>query len=122
MLFFKNANHEKKTSSDMPSASAGTVSIKMPDKIVQGSGCLMAVKDATVFDKNGKMLWRGVYGETASFNVEKTTAITINLGSWANLVSGKVSAGKRYTLVRDSGFHMLAEFILSEEASGSCES
>ena len=63
---------------------------------------------------NGRVLWEGRHGETATFKLEKPTEITIDLGSWANPTDGIVSPKHKYELVQDYGLHWKATFRLSE--------
>ena len=92
----------------------GTVKIKMPSDIVVGWVGLFSSRNATVTDDNGNVLWEGKHGEMAKFKVDGKTQITINLGGWANQVTGYVYPRKKYTLVQDLGVHMLATYRLSE--------
>ncbi len=82
---------------------SGVVRIKMPNNIVEGWVGLFFSRNATVTDKNGKVLWKGQHGENANFTVDEPTEIVINLGGWANEVSGTVYPKKKYSLVQDMG-------------------
>lgn len=93
---------------------SGVVRIKMPNNIVEGWVGLFSSRNATVTDKNGKVLWKGQHGENANFTVDEPTEIVINLGGWANEVSGTVYPKKKYSLVQDMGVHMLATFRITE--------
>lgn len=94
--------------------SGGTVRIKMPNNIVTGWVGLFSSRDAYVKDENGEVLWKGKHGENASFEIESPTKIIIDLGGWANSVTGIVQPKKKYSLVQDLGVHMLATFRLTE--------
>lgn len=93
----------------------GVVKIKLPktEQISGGWVGLLSSKEA-IISSNGKILWRGKHGETATFIVDDVTPITVNLGTWANYVNGSVSPRKKYELVHDYGFHWKATFRLSE--------
>lgn len=93
---------------------SGTVRIKMPNNIVEGWVGLFSSRSATVTDSHGKVLWKGQHGENASFTIDEPTQITINLGGWANEVSGIVYPKKKYSLVQDMGVHMLATYRITE--------
>lgn len=93
---------------------SGTVRIKMPNNIVEGWVGLFSSRDASVTDSKGKVLWRGKHGENASFTLDEPTQVNINLGGWANPVSGTVYPKKKYSLVQDMGVHMLATYRLTE--------
>lgn len=62
----------------------------------------------------GEVLWKGAHGENAKFRIDGPTKITINLGEWANIVSGQIEPNCKYMLVQDLGVHMFATFRLSE--------
>ena len=93
---------------------SGEVRIKLPHDIVEGWVGLFSSRAASIFDSNGKTLWSGKHGENAKFTIEEPTNIRINLGSWANEVTGIVEPKRKYTLRQDMGVHMLATYILSE--------
>lgn len=93
---------------------SGVVRIKIPNNIVVGLTGLFASRDATITDEDEKVLWKGQHGENANFTIDKPTEILINLGGWANKVSGIVYPKKKYSLVQDMGIHMLATFRISE--------
>lgn len=59
---------------------------------------LFASKDAYI-RANGKTIWSGKHGETASFTIDAPTQITIDLGTWDNPVSGTVEPKKKYELI-----------------------
>lgn len=92
----------------------GMVRIKMPSNIVEGWVGLFSSRNASVKDERGNTLWQGQHGENAKFEVDGSTKITINLGGWANEVSGTVQPRCKYALVQDMGVHMLATFRLTE--------
>lgn len=94
--------------------SRGIVRIKMPNNIVTGWVGLFSSRDASVKDENGKILWEGKHGENASFEIEHPIKVTIDLGGWANSVTGIVKPKKKYSLIQDLGVHMLATFRLTE--------
>lgn len=93
---------------------SGVVRIKMPNNIVEGWVGLFSSRSATIMDSHGKILWKGQHGENASFTIDEPTKITINLGGWANEISGTVCPKKKYSLVQDMGLHMLATFRITE--------
>lgn len=93
---------------------SGTVRIKISNNIVEGWVGLFSSRSATVTDTHGKVLWKGQHGENANFTIDEPTEIVINLGSWANEVSGTVYPKKKYSLVQDIGVHMLATFRIAE--------
>lgn len=92
----------------------GTVRIKMPNNIVEGWAGLFSSRKALVKDDNGSVLWEGSHGENASFTIDEPTNILIELGGWANPVSGIVEPKRKYSLVQDMGVHILATFRLTE--------
>ncbi len=92
----------------------GTVRIKMPNNIIEGWIGLFSSRKALVKDINGTILWEGSHGENASFNIDKPTNILIELGGWANPVSGRVEPRKKYSLAQDMGVHLLATYRLTE--------
>jgi hypothetical protein len=92
----------------------GTVRIKMPNDIVQGWIGLFSARDAFVKDSNGNVLWKGNHGENASFTIDEPTSITIELGRWANPVTGTIEPKRKYSLVQDMGVHMLATYRMTE--------
>ncbi len=96
-------------------STSGLVKIKLPrtEQISGGWVGLLSSKNAYI-SSNGKVIWRGQHGQTASFTINKPLNITINLGSWGNPVNGIVYPRKKYELIQDYGFHMKATFKLSE--------
>lgn len=96
-------------------STVGIVKIKLPrtEQISGGWVGLFSSKDASV-SSNGRVLWRGKHGETATFTVNDVTSITVDLGTWGNPVKGFVSPRRKYELIQDYGFHMKATFRLSE--------
>ena len=93
---------------------SGIVRIKMPNNIVEGVVGLFSSRKASVIGPDDKTLWDGKHGENASFIIDGPTKITIQLGGWANSVTGTVLPRRKYTLVQDMGMHMLATFRLTE--------
>ena len=93
---------------------SGTVRIKMPNNVVDGFVGLFSSRNATVTDTNGKILWRGLHGENASFTIDAPTKIIINLGSWANILTCTVYPKKKYALIQDMGVHMLGTYRITE--------
>lgn len=93
---------------------SGVVRVKMPNNIVEGWVGLFSSRDASITDNKGNVLWKGKHGENASFTIDEPTNITINLGGWANEVTGTVQPKRKYSLVQDMGVHMLATFRLTE--------
>lgn len=92
------------------------VRIAIPNtEALGGQGLINAfiAKDATI-SANGKRLWSGKHGQLAIFELSEPTEVTVNLGRWGNLVSGRVEPGHRYQLVQDQGLHWKATFRLSE--------
>lgn len=92
----------------------GDVRIKIPNNIVVGLVGLFSSRNATITDKDGNVLWQGQHGENAKFTIDKPTEIVIDLGGWANNVSGIVSPKRKYSLVQDMGAHMLATYRITE--------
>lgn len=94
---------------------SGVVKIKLPrtEKIANGWVGLFSSKSASI-SSNGRVLWEGKHGETATFTIEEPTHIYIDLGTWGNPVEGTVEPKKKYELIQDYGFHMKATFRLSE--------
>lgn len=93
-----------------------TVRIALPNTdALSGGGIagLLIAKNATVF-AGLDLLWSGKHGQTAIFDIDAPTKVTIDLGKWANDVTGTVSPGHRYQLVQDMSPHMFATFRLSE--------
>ncbi|MCD8103978.1 MAG: zinc-ribbon domain-containing protein [Lachnospiraceae bacterium] len=93
----------------------GIVKIKMPttNAISGGFVGMLSSKNVTI-SSGSRTLWTGRHGQTASFELDAPTTITIDLGGWANKVNGRVEPKKKYELVQDQGIHMLATFTLSE--------
>lgn len=96
-------------------SAGGVVKIKLPrtEQIADGWAGLFSSKNAYI-SANGKVLWEGQHGQTASFEIDEPLNITIDLGSWGNPVEGTVYPRKKYELIQDYGFHMKATFKLSE--------
>lgn len=94
---------------------SGIVKIKLPrtEQFADGWAGIFASKDASITE-NGKTIWSGKHGETASFAIDEPIEITIDLGGFANPIDGTVEPKKKYELVPDYGFHMKAVFRLSE--------
>lgn len=94
---------------------SGVVKIKLPrtEQMATGWVGLFASKDTFII-ANGKTIWSGKHGETASFTLDAPTQITIDLGTWGNPVSGTAEPKKKYELIQDYGVHMKATFRLSE--------
>lgn len=92
----------------------GTVRIKMPNNVVEGWVGLFSSRKAEIKSKYGSILWQGKHGENASFTVSEPTEIVINLGGWANEISGTVYPRRKYSLVQDMGVHMFATYRLTE--------
>lgn len=93
-----------------------TVRIALPNTdALSGGGIagLLIAKNATVF-AGLELLWSGKHGQTAIFDIDRPTKVTIDLRKWANDVTGTVSPGHRYQLVQDMSPHMFATFRLSE--------
>lgn len=93
---------------------AGEVRIKLPNDVVYGWAGLFSSRKAEITDAQGQSLWRGEHGENARFKIDKPTKITIDLGRWANMLTGTVCPRRKYTLVQDLGVHMLATYRLTE--------
>ena len=100
--------------SEMETNQPGTVRIKLPNDVVEGWVGLFSSRKATITDVNGKILWQGVHGSNASFEIAQPTKICINLGSWANPVMGIINPRRKYSLVQDLGVHMLATYTITE--------
>lgn len=92
----------------------GIVRIKMPNNVVEGLVGLFSSRTAKVSTTDGTELWSGKHGENASFSIDSPTEISIDLGGWANSVTGTVYPKKKYSLVQDMGVHMLATYRLTE--------
>ena len=93
--------------------SGGTVKIKMPNVDIGLLG-LFSSRKATVETGDGKILWEGLHGQTANFDIEKSVNILIRLGSWANPFGGRIEPRKKYACVQDMGIHWKATFRLTE--------
>ncbi|MBO5023092.1 MAG: zinc ribbon domain-containing protein [Clostridia bacterium] len=91
-----------------------TVRIKMPNNVVEGLLRLFSSRKAEVKSKNGNVLWEGMHGENARFTISEPSEIIINLGGWANEVTGTIYPGRKYSLVQDTGVHMLVTYRLTE--------
>lgn len=91
------------------------VRIKLPNTNQFASGFvgLFCSKNACI-KSAGRTIWQGHHGDTARFRIDEPKHIMIDLGNWANPVTGDVEPGRRYQLVQDQGVHMLATFRLSE--------
>ena len=92
----------------------GTVRIKMPNNVVEGWVGLFSSRKAEIKSIYCSILWQGKHGENASFTVSEPTEIVINLGGWANEISGTVYPRRKYSLVQDMGVHMFATYRLTE--------
>lgn len=94
---------------------SGIVKIKLPrtEQMADGFVGLLASKQASV-SVNGRTVWSGKHGETASFKLDAPARVHIDLGTWGNPVEGTVEPKKKYELVQDFGFHLKATFRLSE--------
>lgn len=94
----------------------GVVKIKLPETFLLtrfGLAAILSSKNAYI-SSNGKVLWKGRHGQTASFTIYEPAKIVIDLGRWGNLVKGTVEPAKQYELVKDEWFHIKATFMLSE--------
>lgn len=94
----------------------GQVKIAIPrTEVISGGGAagLLIAKDVKISSKSGQ-IWSGKHGDTAIFEIEEPTEITIDLGKWANPVKGTVNARRRYQLIQDFGIHWKATFRLTE--------
>lgn len=94
---------------------SGIVKIKLPrtEQMADGWMGLLSSKEASI-TANGRTVWSGKHGQTASFTIDEPTTITVNLGTWGNPVTGTVEPKHKYELIQDYGFHMKATFRLSE--------
>ena len=83
-------------------STGGIVKIKLPPtELISGGWVgLFSSKDAYI-RSNGKLLWSGKHGQTASFTIDKPTKITIDLGTWGNPIDGTVYPHKKYELIQD---------------------
>lgn len=90
-----------------------TVKIKMPNVNLSLLG-LVSSRAATVIDKFDNVLWRGEHGQMAVFEVDGPTVVTIQLGAWANEVTGTVEPNKKYSCVQDRGIHWKETYRLTE--------
>ena len=75
---------------------------------------LPAPNPVTIRTIVGTVLWQGPHGATARFPLSAPLAITIDLGAWANPFSSRVTPGKAYTCIQDSGIHWKPTFHLLE--------
>ena len=91
----------------------GTVKIKMPN-IELGVAGLFSSRRAIVSDSTGNILWEGQHGQTAIFQIEQPTTVTIDLGGWVNNFSGTVFPRKKYNCVQDLGIHWKGTYRLAE--------
>lgn len=84
----------------------GIVKIKIPN-IDMGDIGMFSSHEALIRGENGVVIWKGYHGQTANFEVEKPTFITIDLGKWVQTFNGIVEPKKKYTCVPDLGFHLV---------------
>ena len=92
----------------------GTVRIKLPN-IELGLVGLFSSRATTIYNtNNNSIIWEGRHGETAVFEVNEPTEITIDMGGWVNNFNGTVVPRKRYTCIQDMGAHMFATYTLTE--------
>ena len=91
--------------------SIGEVKINLPDN---SSELYVGLSSTTITDFDGNTLWKGKHGENASFTIDSPTIITIDMGSWANEVSGIVLPNKCYSLRNNIGLHKYANYSLEE--------
>lgn len=90
-----------------------TVKIKIPN-IELGTVGLFSSRKAIVRTNDGNVLWEGLHGQVASFQIDSETHITIDLGKWANSFDASVKPGKKYNCIQDTGIHWKATYRLSE--------
>lgn len=93
---------------------SGVVRIKIPGDIIEGISGLFSSRRAAVVDDYGCVLWEGKHGDNAKFTIDGPTNISIELGGWANNVEGLVLPRKKYSMIQDMGFHMLATYRITE--------
>lgn len=97
------------------SSSTKIVKIKLPKTEQMADGFVgLFTSKATKIIANAQIIWSGKHGETASFEIDEPTTITIDLGTWGNPVTGEIEPGHKYNLVQDFGFHLKATFRLTE--------
>ena len=88
--------------------------IKMPVVLQPGYIGMLSSRTVKVLDDYGRTLWEGRQGTIASFDISSPIKIKIDLGSFANEVSGVVRPGGKYVLMVDNGIHWKSQYILSE--------
>ena len=79
-----------------------TVQIQLPDTEA-GYGSSFPSRSASVMDAQGQILWAGKHGETAAFVLNRPERVTVDLGGFAEPVSGVVAPGGKYALIQQSG-------------------
>lgn len=96
-------------------STSGQVRIQIPSTQQIQPGLVGALSSKAAVVKSGsETLWSGKHGQTAVFDIDGPTKITITLGTWANPVVGTVKPRRRYQLVQDCGIHMKATYDLTE--------
>ena len=86
-----------------PTRKAGeTVQIQLPDTEV-GYASPFPSRSASVMNARGQTLWAGKHGETAAFTLKRPEQVTVDLGGFADPVSGVVAPGGKYALTQESG-------------------
>lgn len=91
----------------------GIVKIKLPN-IELGTVGLFSSRKATITSWDGELLWEGQHGETAIFEIEKPTKVTMDLGKWANPFNGLIERHKKYNCIQDMGMHWKATYRVFE--------
>lgn len=86
-----------------PTRKAGeTVQIQLPDTEA-GYASPFPSRSASVMNARGQTLWAGKHGETAAFTLKRPEQVTVDLGGFADPVSGVVAPGGKYALTQESG-------------------
>lgn len=95
--------------------SSREVRIQIPNtqNISGGWVGLLSSKNAAV-KAGDKVLWEGKHGQTAVFEIDEPTEISIDLGTWGKVVPSTIRPGAKYQLVQHFGFHAVATFNIAE--------
>ena len=79
-----------------------TVQIQLPDAEA-GYASSFPSRSASVTDSRGQILWAGKHGETAVFALKRPEQVTVDLGGFADPVSGPAAPGGKYALIQQPG-------------------
>ena len=97
-----------------PTRKAGeTVQIQLPDTEVSYASPFPS-RSASVMNARGQTLWAGKHGETAAFTLKRPEQVTVDLGGFADPVSGVVAPGGKYALTQESGAAGNAAYQITE--------